>query len=50
MSALIPALEDEQERCLLQPQDPSDSLLERCVLQNDALESGPSTLYLQSGF
>ncbi|KAK9819129.1 hypothetical protein WJX74_007829 [Apatococcus lobatus] len=29
MSALIPALQDEREACLLQPRDPADSLLER---------------------
>ena len=32
MSALIPALQDEQQRCLLQPRDSNDGLLERCDL------------------
>lgn len=35
MSALIPALRDEQEQCLLQPRDPADSLLERYASHSD---------------
>lgn len=37
MSALIPALRDEQEQCLLQPRDPADSLLERYASQSEPI-------------